>query len=441
MLEHLFVSVSELEQNGILLVQDGNHGEYRPRSGEFVKEGIAFIRAADIQNGEIAFATAERINGTALARIRKGIGKPRDVIFSSKGTVGKIARTSPACEPFVCSPQTSFWRSLEPEILCPSYLYYFMCSDLFREQWESRKGETDMADYVSLTAQRELKVFLVDADTQRSITSLLDPIHARIGLNEKQNMALEATAAAVFKSWFVDFDPVVAKSEGRKPFGMTDEVAALFPDHFDATGVPDGWSLLPLTECFEVNPKRLIAGSKSIYLEMSNLPTVGHGALDWTLRKFGSGLRFKNGDTLVARITPCLENGKTCFVDFLENNDVAWGSTEYIVLQPMPPIPAFVGYLLARTNDFRTFAISRMTGSSGRQRVPTESLSQYEFPQADAEVWKAFERIVGPMFERMKLNNNQNRALRKLRDAILPGLVSGELQIRDAEREVAGVLG
>src|SRR5438477_2423653 len=103
---------------------------------------------------------------------------------------------------------------------------------------------------------------------------------------------------------------------------------------------------------------------------MKNMPTRGHCPDEVIQREFSSGTRFNNGDTLLARITPCLENGKTAFVDFLEEGQTGWGSTEFIVLCPKPPIPAFFGYCVARDNDFREFAIQQMTGTSGRQRVP-----------------------------------------------------------------------
>jgi type I restriction enzyme S subunit len=81
---------------------------------------------------------------------------------------------------------------------------------------------------------------------------------------------------------------------------------------------------------------------------MKNMPTEGHGAVDWWQRPAGSGARFKNGDTLIARITPCLENGKTALVDFLNDGEVGWGSTEYIVLRSLSPLPIEMSYLLAR---------------------------------------------------------------------------------------------
>src|SRR6266487_4319776 len=100
--------VADLQRDGILLVEDGNHGEYRPRPDEFVDAGVAFIRAADMDSGRVLFESASRINARARQRITKGIGAPGDVLLSHKGTVGKVALAPDDAPPFVCSPQTTF---------------------------------------------------------------------------------------------------------------------------------------------------------------------------------------------------------------------------------------------------------------------------------------------------------------------------------------------
>jgi type I restriction enzyme, S subunit len=150
-------------------------------------------------------------------------------------------------------------------------------------------------------------------------------------------------------------------------------------------------------------------------------------------------MRFINGDTLLARITPCLENGKTAYVDFLGDNEVGWGSTEYIVLRPHEPIPTVFAYLLARSSDFRSFAIQQMTGSSGRQRVPADSLANYQFasPAVDSPIFKAFGQIVDPSLSRIHFAMGESRTLTALRDILLPKLFSGRLRVSDAERIVA----
>ena len=146
-------------------------------------------------------------------------------------------------------------------------------------------------------------------------------------------------------------------------------------------------------------------------------------------RPFGSGMRFTNGDTLVARITPCLENGKTAYVDFLGHDRIGWGSTEYIVMRPKPPLPNEFAYCLARSTDFREFAIQNMTGTSGRQRVPANALSQFLLPSPPEPIAARFGKVVQPLFARASEAIRESRTLAALRDTLLPELVSGELQI------------
>jgi type I restriction enzyme S subunit len=169
---------------------------------------------------------------------------------------------------------------------------------------------------------------------------------------------------------------------------------------------------------------------------MANMPTHGHSPGDVVDREVGSGMRFINGDTLVARITPCLENGKTAFVDFLQGGQVGWGSTEYIVLRPKSPLPEEYAYCLARSAEFREFAIQSMTGTSGRQRVPAESLAHFRVAVPPRPVAEAFGRAVKPRFARASAAVRESRTLAALRDALLPKLISGEIRVKDAERFV-----
>ncbi len=199
-------TVIELQRKGILRVEDGNHGENRPRRDEFVQHGVAFIRAADMEDGRVLFDSASRINDQALQRIVKGIGAPGDVLLSHKGTVGKVAFVPMNAPPFVCSPQTTFWRSLNPNILDRRYLYFYLRSPAFQQQLKTRAGETDMAPYVSLTSQRALALALPPIGEQHSITRVLTALDDRIGTNQRMVKTLEAIARSTFEHWFVDFE-------------------------------------------------------------------------------------------------------------------------------------------------------------------------------------------------------------------------------------------
>jgi type I restriction enzyme S subunit len=243
------------------------------------------------------------------------------------------------------------------------------------------------------------------------------------------NATLEAMARALFQSWFVDFDPVRRnKDEGRR---TKDEISALFPDSFQESElgqIPNGWSAMPLPEAVEVNPRRTLkVGTVAPYLDMKNLPTQGHSAEEVVDREFSSGTKFQNGDTLLARITPCLENGKTGYVDFLEDGQVGWGSTEYIVFAPKPPLPPQFGYLLARSEALRSHAIQNMTGTSGRQRVPFECFNAFWVAVPPPEIALRFDELTTPLMEKIKANTAQSRILATLRDTLLPKLLSGEL--------------
>ena len=208
-------TVRELTNRGLLRIEDGNHGEYRPRKHEFVESGVAFIRAADLSAAGIDFASASRINGVARARITKGIGQPKDVIISHKGTVGKVAIASSDAPPFVCSPQTTFWRSLDRETLDQDFLYAFIRSPDFGAQLDSRAGETDMAGYVSLTAQRTFWLPLPPIEVQKDIVSYITAFDRKIQLNRLMNETLEAMARAIFKGLVRRFRPY--PRQGRTP--------------------------------------------------------------------------------------------------------------------------------------------------------------------------------------------------------------------------------
>ena len=255
------------------------------------------------------------------------------------------------------------------------------------------------------------------------------------------NATLEAMARALFESWFVDFDPVRAKMEGRDT-GLPKDIADLFPDRLvesELGEIPESWPLAPLPELIEVNPPRpLRRGEIAPYLDMANMPTSGHAPDSVIERAFGSGTRFANGDTLMARITPCLENGKTAYVDFLRDDEIGWGSTEFIVMKSRPPVPSEFTYFLARNDRFREFAIQNMSGTSGRQRVPATALSGFSIPSPPPRVAVEFGRAAQLLLGRARSANHECRVLRICRDTLLPKLVSGDLRVTDTDRVRAG---
>jgi type I restriction enzyme S subunit len=207
----------------------------------------------------------------------------------------------------------------------PAFLAYLLLGNKAR-----LLGMVDLAGHgtgkLNTEELKALEVKLPPLPEQKAIAGILGALDDKIELNRRRNRTLEEMARAIFKSWFVDFDPVKAKAEGRTPPGLSPEIAALFPDRFEDSPhgpIPASWKVSCLNDICETNPPRPLA-KRAIapYLEMANMPTRGPTPDSWVWREMGSGMRFTNGDTLIARITPCLENGKTALVNFLEDGQV-----------------------------------------------------------------------------------------------------------------------
>lgn len=183
-------------------------------------------------------------------------------------------------------------------------------------------------------------------------------------------------------------------------------------------------------EIAEINPKRnLSKGTTAKCIEMANLPTTGSFPNGWIEKEYNGGMKFRNGDTLIARITPCLENGKTAFINFLDKNEIAYGSTEYIVISAKSDYSSSFFYFLARNHDFVDYAVKNMNGSSGRQRVSGDTIGKYRIPVIPRKELELFMKHAEIALKTIKDNSLQNIRLSTMRDVLLPKLMSGELKI------------
>lgn len=181
------------------------------------------------------------------------------------------------------------------------------------------------------------------------------------------------------------------------------------------------WREMTLRDAFEINPRReLKRGTVSPFIPMDALPEHSRKIARIDAREFtGSGTRFKNGDTLLARITPCLENGKTAYVSGLEHGVVAHGSTEYIVIAEKQNFSdGLFAYYLARSSEFRTFAIGHMEGTSGRQRVPTDAVAKFQFSLPPLAEQKAIATVLGTLDDKIELNRRMNATLEAMARAL-----------------------
>jgi len=324
------------------------------KSGDFGDSGTPVLKIKNVKAGKVVLDDLSYVADSFVETRANYLVRHDDILITLSGNridgsketwVGKVAQFRTNGH-YLLNQRVAILRPKTADSVDLRYCAYLMGGDEYQHQFisiaTSSGGQANLSSAQVLSAE----ITLPPRQQQQAIACILGALDDKIELNRRRNRTLEAMARAIFQSWFIDFDPVKAKAAGQPPPGLTPALAALFPDSFEDSKlglIPAGWRARPLPEICLVNPMRSLSkGTLAPYLDMSNMPTQGPSPDSWVLREMGSGMKFINGDTLVARITPCLENGKTAFVDFLSDGEVAWGSTEYIVLRPKDPCPRFL---------------------------------------------------------------------------------------------------
>ena len=421
-----------------LLVEPVRNGIYKKK--EFHGRGVKIVNMGELfANPRLRDVHMRRVELSELEQHRFGV-QAGDLLFARRSLVAEGA--GKCCVVLEINEPTAFESSIirarpDPKKTDSLFLYYYFNSPLGLHALDTIRRQVAVAG-ITGTDLAQLPLEVPPLPEQQAIAHVLGTLDDKIELNRRMNETLEAMARALFKSWFVDFEPVRAKMEGHWRRG--ESLPGLPSDHYDLFPnrlvdselgkIPEGWEVKPLGKLVKLNPTEpMKRGSLTPYLDMAALPTSGSSPDKTVLREFKSGTRFRNDDTLLARITPCLENGKTAYVQSLPRGTVGWGSTEFIILRAIPPMPPEYTYLLARNATFREHAIQSMTGTSGRQRVQVDALAPYLLPYPPAETWNEFSALVNPAFAQIESNRMESLALAAQRDALLPRLVSGHVRL------------
>ncbi|MFE0021470.1 restriction endonuclease subunit S [Amycolatopsis sp. NPDC059021] len=402
MTDPIRANFGQLIEDGLLEIGDG----YRAKLEELGGTGPIFMRAGCMKANGFDWSEAERFNVMSVSKYQTKIGRIGDTVVTTKGnSVGRTAYVGPDIPAFVYSPHLSYWRSLDRGKIIPEFLYYWSRGEEFSRQLRALAHGTDMAPYLSLTDQRRMLISLPPPSVQRGIAFTLRALDDKIAVNDR----------------------------------IADSYEAIVAFHFEQLGsdIEASYGSVPASEMVEFNPKTAAPiRTDAVYLDMAALPTKTARVRNYSRRQPKPGTRFRNGDTVMARITPCLENGKTAFVDFLPEGEIGVGSTEFIVMRPRPGVPAHFPYFLARSQRFRTIAIRNMVGSSGRQRVSAAQMQDVPLVRPKTSELSKFDEVASPAFAHMKSLGQESKTLAELRDLLLPKLMSGELRVKDAERLV-----
>ncbi len=368
----------------------------------FVDSGVPVIRGGNLStevgtrliDTNLVFVAEDKAEEFKRSTVRNG-----DLVFTCWGTINQIGLVDERArhpEYIISNKQMKLTPDLKK---ADSLFLYYLFSGPDKQQEILNSGIGAAVPGFNLGQLRRMVLSLPPLPEQKAIAAVLSSLDDKIDLLHRQNKTLEAMAETLFRQWFVE--------EAQE-------------DREDGT----------IADLIEFNPSRkLIKGSIAPYLEMAALSNTTFNPEGWYDREFSSGTKFINGDTLLARITPCLENGKSAYVTFLQDGQVAWGSTEYIVMRPKGNLHPFFAYTLARSSDFRDYAEGCLAGSSGRQRVDVDHLKNYGIKIPPEETIEGFSAFAESIVPKLHSNAQQIRTLETLRDTLLPKLMSGEVRV------------
>ena len=367
----------------------------------FVPHGFPIIDGANLKCFKVTDNVTKFVTEEKARSLHRSIAKRNDVIVTISGNVGQISyipMDSKYSEYLVS--QRQFRVTFDTTKVYVPYLVYYFHTKEGQHKILSFANQTGVPALAQpLKNFKNIDIFLPDFLSQKRIAKFLSALDDKIELNRRINDNLEQQAQALFDDMF--FNNVELERYN-------------------------------LSNYADINPFRSIKkDTEARFIEMSNLPTQGSFPLNWDFKHYNGGMKFSNGDTIMARITPCLENGKTAYIDFLDDNEVAFGSTEYIVFSAKNGYCPALFYYLARNQEFIDYAISHMNGSSGRQRVSGNDIANFPMPNISKESSDEFGKIVMPIMSIIRDNSIMNRSLAQLRDSLLSRLMSGELKIND----------
>lgn len=434
------------------------------------KDGIPLVKVSNFTLDSVDTSQSMTLVDNAHAENWKShLLNTDDILIATVGSwppnwssvVGKVVRVPPEAANMLQNQNTCCL--IPNEDIDSNYLFYVLKSKEFQD-WvvNTAQGSANQAR-VPINMLGHYEISLPEIFHQRNISNFISKLDTKIRINKNINSILENISKALFKSWFVDFDPVIdnaldagnsipevlqSRAELRqkvrnsadfKP--LSADIRALFPAEFEETElgwVPKGWMLESVAKSININPSvKLPKNTVAKYVDMKSLPTQGYSISDVIEKPYAGGAKFQKNDTLFARITPCLENGKTGFVDFLDEQETAFGSTEFIVMRGTTKVHYSYVACLARENNFRLHAIQNMVGSSGRQRVQNSCFDSFYIAVPTPSVMSLFAGKVSSYFDKMYCCNMENKSLTNLRDTLLPKLISGELSLEDLPNLVA----
>lgn len=429
---------TSLQEAGVTLI-DCDH-----RTPPAAESGYPYVAIPQLKHGRIELSDVRRISPEHFEEWTKK-AKPRhhDIILSRRCNPGETAYVSDGLQ-FALGQNLVLLRS-DGTRLHPPFLRWLVRGPDWWEQVNKFINVGAVFESLKCAEIPKFAMRLPPLEEQKTIAAILNSLDDKIELNRRMNATLEAMARALFQSWFVDFDPVRAKLDGRQPTGMDRATADLFPDTFQDSivgSIPRGWRPTTLGCCIGF---RSGFSFKSQDWQESGVPVVKIGSvkpgiIDLTqvsyvspaIAKQADRFRLNTGDLLIGMTGYVGEVG---LVPPSDNPPLLNQRVGKFVMDETGTASLAFWYCTTRQPEFRAFVEARSHGTA-QANVSGEAIMAFPLVTSPSGVIEAFNRACQPMFDRILTNHSECRTLGILRDALLPKLLSGELSASEVQFEV-----
>lgn len=386
----------------------------------FNKEHLIFLNTSDILRGEFLHRTYSPVRdfpGQAKKSIKKN-----DILFSEiRPANGRYAYVNIQSDDYVVSTKLMVIRARE--FVLPRYLYHFLTSEqsmrLLQHLAESRSGTFPQITFEQVSS---LLIALPSKAEQEGIIAFIDTLDTKIESNRRMNATLEEMARTLFQSWFVDFDPVQAKAEGRKPYGMDDKISVLFPDSFEISPMgemPRGWTYSTIGSVCKIASGKRPSTRNPRSTSETQVPLWGsNGKIGFT------------NNSLYDR--PILLTGRVGTLgSVFRVNPPSYPSDNTLAVIPNAKSLFILLYFRLKQLDYAS-----LNRGSTQPLLTQADLKSQSLILPCGEVLDRFSAIVSPIMEYIDRLENESKTLASTRDALLPKLLSGEIRVSDAEDQI-----
>ena len=405
--------------------------DYRGKTPRKTPSGVPLITAKIVKDGRVMppteFIAAEGYDSW----MNRGLPEPGDVVMTTEAPLGEIAQIG-SCK--VALGQRLITLRGKPDVLNNTYLKFAMQAAFVQNQLQARSTGTTVLG-ISQRELRKVEIPLPPLSEQRRIAHILGALDDKIELNRQMNETLEATARAIFKSWFVNFDPVKAKVEGRKPACMDTSTAALFPSAFQDSPLgknPKGWKVATLGKIAK-NVRRSVKASEidsgECFIGLEHMPRRNIALSQWQVDAeiASNKYRFKQGEILFGKLNPRFHKVGIAPIDGI-------CSTDILVIQPIDA--EWFGFVLSliSSDNFVAYTKAFSKGTT-LPRTNWKDMSSYKTVLPKVEIAEKYTEFIQSLVKRIIENIHESHTLSETRDTLLPKLLSGEIRV-DAAAEI-----